>query len=827
MVESRTDVATDARPVRDLSRLEGPLAWRIRVRAALRARHKVANPRSALDAQARPGTRDGTTWRQVFAALRDGGVAPHAHGPDADEAVAGVLRAIARRTAARVTLSAAVQEVSTPEARVNPDAHLGIAEAEFTTAADETGNTKAYKYFGRYADTVADLAAMGAGNVRRGKKCDLYWASLFPQDATSVNSYQDGIEVPNPADLRAMMVADAFAVFGNATALLLACRAAGVKLTLTLFNSGGGAQLNGDVDSTESINGDTSLPRYDSLGKAAPAHLRAMLLVSSLGWSGWYWNWRGNGGTAKEQAFQKYVTSVWPSESTDAEDGYVSAYMRECARRKALGVAAFGDAVGEWLARLKLAIQPVFLGATDAIDVVEMGTELDHFYVLPPVETNAETSQLAAYSAADCGRYLALLAGPIRHRFKPARFRFELDSWGDRTHGLDPACGFLAATLRDGMTAELALWQLRLTSTSNDISAWQDACGGAGFAWPPDPASGTITFDATDLMHEVGFHHFHCFDQVPDAPGKTLLIYADEVRLLADVDTVETRVVGSLARHGFDLRVSVCASAFPGAEPVDPPQDRSYKGANELLQAGMLVRVLATLRAAGVERASWFTHMLTPLPVDAAGKVDGTSKFLAMGVHLDSYTTSKNKVDNARPKSAWYAYRRLVWLLATFPDGAEVLQAKQGFVVLRFTSRAGVSVGPDGTSLSATWTYAYLTWLDQYCHTKIDGRPESDIRSSTSAAFVLYAEGEEVSYETLSLSPRVRFTTGNDANGYPRASANWGWRGALAALTSTTQSELASRPPIWFRTFNIEAADPTDRPAPICILSNADALDVA
>ena len=52
--------------------------------------------------------------------------------------------------------------------------------------------------------------------------------------------------------------------------------------------------------------------------------------------------------------------------------------MRECARRKALGVAAFATAVGQYLATLDLALQRCGIAdLADLVPFVDLGNEMD------------------------------------------------------------------------------------------------------------------------------------------------------------------------------------------------------------------------------------------------------------------------------------------------------------------------------------------------------------------------------------------------------------------------------------------------------------------
>jgi hypothetical protein len=788
------------------------------------------------------GGRKGTL-RGLFAALRKRGIEPHPTGPKGDEAAARILLGIVagKQGAAGNGFGAGVADSVvtpaipglTPEERVRPDPRLGIAEGTFPPD-DRTFDTSGDELtFGTYRDMVQDIAAMGGGRIRRAKKCDLYWGSLFPQDIASVSSFQDGTRVPPPAAMLAALEANNYGVFSPFGAMLIACSLAEVKLSVTLMNAGGGGALNKPVDTAGDIHGNGVL--YTSLQAGRPAHHADVTILSSAGWDEFYWNWdAGRSANAADHLYQRYVTNVGPTEDAEAGEAHASGYARECARRKALGVAAFADGVGRYLKQFNSALADWmgdFHGVYRVIDAFELGNEYEHYFV--------KSGSFVESGVREAGRYFALLAGPIRKHLPEARFRVcELAS-GDEA-ALETGCDWLVRVLETGMTGEVDLWRYRQEAflrnrtmgipLSDAVSSWLDSCQAAGYYWPPlasGPSDRTaeLIFTVRDLAHEVGFHWYHGKDRQDASLRRNLADYRDEVALAQAVDTVESLVIVPLSAS-FSLAISVGEIGFPSHFPSAPVPSTGtvpgsgpwYADTSERLQAAKLIRCLATLVAKGVNAPSVFCFMLTPA---TAANLSVTIGFNTMGLHNDVVPmgglASSFQADYAYRRPAWYSFRRLVWLLAAAPDRAEVLYADRGFVVLRFASFLGMSQGPDGASFTQTWKYAYVMWVDQYANIAYPGNH----RQTRGYGSFELVDALRTGYEVLDLVPAVTSSggAGVDVNGYARpTSVDWTTSAGVDTVLLITSLEDG----LVVLHGYVPPAGTSGRLEPFCFLTNAE-----
>ncbi len=153
-------------------------------------------PECGLDTVIRIGKRT-TTPRVIFATFRANGVVPHPLGAERDGDPA-------RMFTSRRRASYATAEALGPEETVAVNPFFGVAEGLCPPLrdGDERDDAQAGKN-GTYQEFLDDIVAMSAGRVRRSKLCDLWWPCLFPRDPTSALSYQDGQQIPAPADMAA------------------------------------------------------------------------------------------------------------------------------------------------------------------------------------------------------------------------------------------------------------------------------------------------------------------------------------------------------------------------------------------------------------------------------------------------------------------------------------------------------------------------------------------------------------------------------------------------------------------------------------------------
>ena len=323
----------------------------------------------------------GATVQALLAALRDSGLQPHPYGEDRDsQTVAWLARAL-RQQRTPTTSDEMFTELppgrsrqsewsrSTP-APASPDAlqgvfgagetapvrrsRLGVAQAQLACPTHPE-YAERNEQSGSVVEIIGDMSDMGAGIFRRGFQTDLSWAALFP-DADAV-----GKQVPAPTELQADLRADGYTALARFTVWLIASRLAGTTVSGTLFNLGGGGPLNslsiGDdskVIPGSGTKGDPGGVTYGQVKSGSPAQQLQVWLSSGRGWSRFYWHPSqvGHTGTADQLIYQRFALNVWPH----LEDNY----MEECARRKALALAAYAEVIGEYLAHHQ---QRVVVGA--------------------------------------------------------------------------------------------------------------------------------------------------------------------------------------------------------------------------------------------------------------------------------------------------------------------------------------------------------------------------------------------------------------------------------------------------------------------------------
>jgi len=747
------------------------------------------------------------------------------------------------------------------------DAAMGVAEGAFPLSADSSSELYCeaeYAEFGLYSDMIADLAAMGAGRVRRTKRCDLYWGSLFPREGYAVaKSYQDGERFPKPAELQPKLSEGGWSALLPFQRMVLACLRHGLKLSVTPFHSFGGSPLMAtekEVDGEENIRGgpagpalcaDFTLATWASVSAERPMHQRSVAIATTAGWDPWYWE-EVDGGTAGERHYQQFAVNTWPSERGEAVEGYVSDYMLGCARRKALGLAALADALAEYLGRLRRAFRAVGHDLWDVVEEVEFANELDGAFVRDASEVNSEDDpsalgitgdDVARYGALELGRYCTLMSGTFRDRF--TRLRFHLgECFNQRPEELVVGARFMRKVADIGMRAEVELWRERqlalliadraAVNIAADYADWAACCEGAGYWWPrrAADASELIAFSVTDLVHRAGFHWFHGADSGYDKYGNlgsTAANYYDEVALLDVIAMFRATVLTPLSAQGFDVGLCVNAMGFPALYPPKPPVDSAdwFSRTTPIYQAAMLLRWFAVLRAAGVDYASWFTSMRSP--ADLLGSERDWGTFDAMSLRNDctipdsSGHAQRSRALIAFPRPAWYAWQAWVTLMA-YCTRLDVVHAAEGCVIIRLTLSGGIN---EPLHPERTFPYAFLCWVDQYA-TNRDVHRVGRRTTATAQLVPIGVPPDEVPFGValLNLIPQVLDTeqsafgtaAGADANGYaiPARGADWDWAGWHGAVGFHTNGVL--------QIGTLMMADPGRAPAPICILTDTPVL---
>ncbi len=820
---------------------------------------------SALDLPIRrPGWSAALTVRQIFTALRTHGVQPHARRPEEDEAVArelvdAVLRGAdwpdeASRHDRRAVDPGAEHGITFGEGAMTGTYQLGVAEGVFPrTDGTEPGDLGR---LGSYARIAADISDMGGGTLRRVGACEVFWGAVFPNPTQlhgtrgnqryteGIPMWNDGKIVPPPAVILAQIGASSttgsgYACLGFATQLVVRCLLLGLKVNLTPFNPGGGDGLNWVIAVTGASAGadrDATSPLKDgtlwaSVAAGKPGWQSGVLVPSTAGWAGFYWDDADYsfpaadtaGATSDIRAYEKVAVSVWPTGDTEAAVGrhprvQAAPYRMECARRKSLAIAAFATGIGEWLAQIDGAFvslgggggaHPVTLRVYDVVAAIELGNEFNGFWPTgSSVTSTGETATEIAQGAMEAGRYCALVAGPIRNLLPKVRFRVtELSSWAikDGVDDFATSCAWLAAVV-GAMDTEVAWWRAIQTSSPRAPvrggEAWKATCAAAGFHWPPESHDHTDTLglSAADLVHELGYHWYHGKDH--DNKGNALQpkawIYADAERQAQDVATFRATLAAVCDPLGITFDLTLGEIGFPSVDPnatgeVNPgSHDASagyYANTNTTFQAAMLVRILALHVARGVASCSWFTFCL-PMQ-EANGLYANWGPSAGSSLHDESYVEGDIFTQglDCWPKPAWFAFGRLKALI-NGSNAVTLVENRNGLTVIRFE----LAPGPG-------WSFAYLFWLDQYA-------------PSTSAR-VEFEGTTDFDYHSLvpTLDEAAAIAT-TDSNGYGRKPGlDWEWTGFDAAVLRYTVTGTTLR-------FRIRQADPATAPAPICIFTS-------
>lgn len=669
--------------------------------------------------------------------------------PDEDEvvAIARELTSLPRAAA----LSAAVTEANVP---AQPG--LGIAGGTFPRTRPATpegraacGPTGAGCGFqeetrgkiGSYAQMLADIRAMGGGRVRRNGQCDTTYAALFPVNETAGNLYAYGAQVPSPPDLRTAMRGTGpgpgrYGRFSATWWLLIAAITQGVKVDLTAFNAGGGTPLNfapqDDPDAAIPLD-DTrnSTVTWSQLQPGAPPWQDGFMVPSGYGWSPLYWDHTTLGRSDSRELYQAFVLNLYPTTS-----GSGTPYDQECARRKCLALSAYAQELASWLVWVDQRLRARGLGTIyDVVEVIDVGNELEQYWAIPGGGASAAT---VTEGAMEVGRYVALLAGPIRSALPSMKFRLELASWfsvGGAPPGGDHASkvAWLEEVITTGIPAEVERWhrlaaQRRILrgggAVSVEAAEWFASEAAVGEVWPPLadlPRSG-------GLLQQIGMHWYHVYNR--DSTGREDWgNYADAEQTTTDLGLL----VDLAARLSDRFRLAVVVGEV-GVAAVDPgpmPDGAGawtyyYANTSGELQAGMYLRTVSLLHALGAEFTTlWtFTHG-TPTSAslwpDAAFSTWGI--FTTDGVHNDvEYKPGPGYADYAQavdcwPRPAWFTIRRFAWLMYHVRSGTgggfRLAWNSGGVTVVELTFGLLPSATPDGTATLPAPTRAWVAWIDQ------------------------------------------------------------------------------------------------------------------
>lgn len=206
------------------------------------------------------------------------------------------------------------------------------------------GDRESFTY-GNAWQMVPDLARTGAGILRHYNDPDLCWPHL---------SHPGSDLIPAPAEMDDYLSQRDWICFSKYTCFTIICALAGVKLVTLLFEDG-------------------THTKYDATAKERdylPAFRNKMWRPSEDGWDAFYWD--HGGGDQARRGFQQYYVNAYVQPRED------NAYEQECARRKTLGLAAFGTSVGRYLAVLDEAFDAVFGFGLSAVVPFFEGTTLEY-----------------------------------------------------------------------------------------------------------------------------------------------------------------------------------------------------------------------------------------------------------------------------------------------------------------------------------------------------------------------------------------------------------------------------------------------------------------
>jgi hypothetical protein len=405
------------------------------------------------------------TASTLVQALREHGITP-SYSFDDDDDLIDLLTDLARQRDER--------EAASGESGVKPQPVLGVNQAIlfFDDADQATENLWGRPWYAM----LPDIAAAGIGTVRHlGDGNELTFLSLFGDEAS----------IPAPPDLYDQLVADDFAMFRRFTELVCGAAVLGLRLVPALFMRE--AALPEELAAPD-----------DPAWK--PSYIKVIPRPSFAGWQYVYWEpvvvpgWDGDDG---KRDFEQYGLDVWWHPDDPAS------YHAECARRKALGLAAFSLAVGRYFKVLDEALREIGLGVTQVVPTVEVSNEPDGDWL--PEDGPAAPDNTFDDSATAFGALVAAIAGPFRHAAGPngPKVRVgELQSFhrvaacsADVADCLSFERHFqwqkrwLQRVLTSGIVAQHDRWLRNLDYAeggSIDLSGalWYDACAQLDFFWP-------------------------------------------------------------------------------------------------------------------------------------------------------------------------------------------------------------------------------------------------------------------------------------------------------------------------------------------------------
>lgn len=618
---------------------------------------------------------------------------------------------------------------------------------------------------GSFLHLFNDLDELGAGWFREGQHGDLLWRHCF-----------GGQQIPRPDAIVAALTQDHFAAFADFNHRLARAVKANVRMLPMVFQAGSGTGVNSwgpeeghilcdpsscgpcpvpaDATSPEAVECRAMPYTYGDVSDGKPPHQLEVLIPALWGWDAWYTDdsdWPAEHVGTAQLTYQQFALNVY---NPSSEKGY----MLLAASRKALAVAAFGEAVGMLLAEWATTLAGQGLDLLDYVPFLEFGAEWDASWE----DGEPGLSREDMDSAREYARFVGILAVSIRAHWPRARFKAsELASkslvtrWPEAAQWLGQALSAglpaeakvynLCTALRTVLAEPVPVWAEALLAThvaaiaptlslanlvrlllrsptmlhflvyaqlqfgglaltvvladlvavggltlseAESIAANHDvlyllwAQHNSGTTFPPTGAE----VRSDQLIHCVGLHWFLWTDDS----------YRNETYL-------QHTVVASIQQHILDpCRVALGSEISWAAGNVGFPSQSSSESVNanatQTYQASMLARLLLTGVGLGADHLLWYSHM---------ADLEHGGMFANMGLRNDHLSPSFTALKNAFPKASWFAFQRLVRLLAA-TSKVEVLVNgdggdPNGVVLLRLTA-SGAGYNPAARAIQKTGT---------------------------------------------------------------------------------------------------------------------------
>ncbi|MFH1467884.1 MAG: hypothetical protein ABIO70_26095 [Pseudomonadota bacterium] len=674
-------------------------------------------------------------------------------------------------------------------AAVTPNPAIGVNNPslffEVEDPHDPTARTvRKYNYPPK---VMFDLARVGVGTLRHFQEPDLAWLHLIGDD----------VPIAPPREMEPLLSANDWSAFGRFAYTVITCLYSGQRIIPLLFGYGGGS----------------SVPK-PHVTQGGPKFLDHAYVPVRAGWDPWYWDLGVVGFGSPAPWFQRWALNLLPEEV-----GYAD-YHRECCYRKCLGLLRFSTLVGEYLAQMALALEAFTDGAvalTDVVPAIECGNEMDTFYKLPD-----PASLMSA--AREFGRYHALLTGPIMARGLGLRGRLgETFFWYKDRSDWGLIVQWLRETITTGIVEEVDRWHQAAYRPSAD-PLWAKLAQEAGWRWWTTPGAGS----AGDLVHEIGFHSFTWVDSLgPRSTYRPETEFSEEAADLVSEVAQHRDVVAALLHR---LEWSCCVG-FQGSRPSNPDSRDEYFEGNTLLhQGGMVARRM--LAAYSQQNPPTFVTWYASMGGLTAGdrfwdlysscglrNVLNEGRVTAAAEPTGPIPASEGDFifeESAWPRPARFTLRRLAWFLARASRVERVhADASCGAMVVRLVAKEGFHdpLAPGTSSLSPSWLYAYVAWLDGTTASAGGVATWVIELGPLPAGTPLFGY-----WDLVPLVPTV--DCGSEAS--PPPADDHGFASAISvdwvATPQPSTVALSGTPDAPFVEIEVRPSDPTTNPAPICVL---------